>query len=279
MNKIISEVREFLNNIRLWCLVKFRRSSFNSERSPLTKIGWKLILNDDFDLMNYDNWIDYASCGTRYHPGNIINNGTAPIDYYDSDCNEIKNSILKQYAKKETTRIHHIDYDGKDWGEFDIPFKVGHLNSVNTYQYGYFELRSKQPNVVSSWTAFWLSGQVTWPPEIDVYEWYGTNDKHCTSTIHWGRDGEKTRGMQPWKVKLFDLTDDFHVYGCEWMPKYIKFYIDGVLVRTFKSKKILSTWFNQKMFIIINNGIPNDLDGVIFPNIHEIDYLRIYQKE
>jgi Beta-glucanase/Beta-glucan synthetase len=44
-------------------------------------------------------------------------------------------------------------------------------------QYGYFEIRSKMPNSTGTWPAFWLTGTQSWPPEIDIYEWYGGKTK------------------------------------------------------------------------------------------------------
>ena len=214
MKNVKSSIFEYLNNIRLWFLLKFRRSSFSNKRSNLQKDGWRLIFNDDFDSLDMSNWKDHNYYGLRFHPGSIEKNGVAPDEYQDSSCNVIENSILKQYCKKENTHIHYTDYDGKYWGEYDISYKTGFLSSIETYQYGYFETRSKMPNIISSWNAFWLTGQVTWPPEIDIYEWYGQRSGgHLTSTLHFGEDGKKTRGMLPWKIKLFDLADDFHVYG------------------------------------------------------------------
>jgi Glycosyl hydrolases family 16. len=84
--------------------------------------------------------------------------------------------------------------------------------------------------------------------------------------------------MSCWAHKLFDLTKNFHVYGCEWTPTYIKIYFDGVCVRTFKDKKVLE-WFNQPLMVIIGNGIDeNSLNTATFPNTHRVDYVKIYKK-
>ena len=104
------------------------------------------------------------------------------------------------------------------------------------------------------------------------------NKKNFESNVHWGVDGENSRGMQCWTHKLFNLTSDFHLYACEWTPDFIKFYFDGILIRTVKDKKILK-WFEQPLMVIIGNGISMDkIESAVFPNIHEVDYVKVYSK-
>jgi beta-glucanase (GH16 family) len=262
-------------------MIRFCKSKFNNQRTPIEKSGWELTLFDDFDgPFDKEKWIDYGHDGWRFCSGDITQRGKAPLTYYSENNNVIENSILKQYNKKETTHIHFINYDGKDWGEYDIPYTIGMITSKTfNQQYGWFEIRSKMPNSIATWPAFWLTGSKNWPPEIDIYEWYGgRNKKWFNSTMHWGVDGQPTRGMDCWKHKLFDLTEDFHIYACEWSPEFIKIYFDGVLIRTFKDKKNLE-WFNQSMIVIIGNGVEDDkLDQATLPNVHEVDYVKIYKK-
>lgn len=277
---IISTISEFLSNMRLCFLMKFHKSDFDNSRTPTQKDGWELTLFDDFDEFNKDTWWDMYNNGLRFYPVSITDEGIAPLCYLGETNNIVENSILKQYTRKETTHIHYIDWDGKDWGEYDIPYTTGLITSKTfKQQYGWFEIRSKMPNSVATWPAFWLTGSESWPPEIDIYEWYGSrNKKHFDSTMHWGVDGENKK-MDCWTHKLdLDLTQDFHVYACEWSPEFIKIYFDGILVRTLKDKKTLQ-WFNQDMWVIINNGIDeNELDQANLPNIHEIDYVKVYKK-
>lgn len=285
VRKLFWYIEEFLMNIRLWYLVKFNKKIFNNNPTPLTKEGYEITLIDEFNgnELNKNMWMDLTYFGLRFHPGNIIDKGIAPTTYYSEYNNVVSEGTLKQYTKKEEVGIHYIDWDGKDWGNYTIPFTSAMLTSKELkQQYGYFEIRAKMPRSTSTWPAFWLTGVNSWPPEIDIYEWYGSKSYgNFSSTFHWGVEKTESRRMSGWTHKLFDLTQDFHIYGCEWTPKHIKIYFDGVCVRTFKCKKALE-WFNRPqdvMYVVINGGIEESkFDEATFPNIHEIDYVKAYKK-
>ena len=61
--------------------------------------------------------------------------------------------------------------------------------------------------------------------------------------------------MAPWR-----LADDYHVYGLDWGKDEIRFYVDGVLVRT-----VENTHWHQPLFLIFDSetmpewfGMPDD---------------------
>jgi len=47
------------------------------------------------------------------------------------------------------------------------------------------------------------------------------------SRRHWNRGGE-------WEAP-FKFADDYHVFGLEWGPKTIRYFVDGSLVRSVKN--------------------------------------------
>jgi beta-glucanase (GH16 family) len=215
----------------------------------------------------------------------LTNNSKPPLMYLADDAVIIENNNLKLENRKEITKVHYIDYDGKDWGEWDIPYISGQIDSSNAFEqkYGYFEIRSKMPKSLGTWPAFWLCSKYAWPPEIDIYEIYTgkhNGKKEFESSVHWGVAGESSRGTDCVNCKTLDLTDDFHVYGCEWTESFIKFYFDGILVSVFNDKKILDKWFIYPMHIIINNGVCDyegqNLNIAEFPNYHIVDYVKAY---
>jgi len=283
MKKLVWKIQEFLMNIKLWYFVKFNNRVFHNYPTPLYKEGYELTLHDDFfeDKIDTDLWINKAYFGLRFDPTSIVKDGKAPLIYFSRYNNVAKYGTLKQYAKEGAVDIHYIDWDGKDWGNYTIPYSVGMLTTKTfRQQYGYFEIRSKMPNSRATWPAFWLCGAETWPPEIDIYEYYGSKSmKSFESCLHWGVDKTKSRGRSCWRHRLFDLTEDFHVYACEWTPEYIKMYFDGICVRTFKDPKVLK-WFNQPLMVILGNGVDDSkgFEDARFPNVHEVDYVKVYKK-
>jgi hypothetical protein len=75
----------------------------------------------------------------------------------------------------------------------------------------------------------------------------------------------------PWK-----LADAFHLYGVEWDPEDIKYYVDGVLVR-----QVQNTHWHQPLYLIFDSetmpdwfGMPEDKD---LPSTFSIEYVRAWK--
>ena len=113
------------------------------------------------------------------------------------------------------------------------PYRGGELRTIDTYQYGRFEVRMKSApgsGVISSFFTFhdyWSEGHTSsiyWN-EIDL-EWLVRYDDkvHSNLIIHdqWDLPG------------LSDLTfnpnEDFHTYAFEWTSQYISFFVDDQLI-------------------------------------------------
>ena len=265
----------------------YRISGLTSNYASLKeKEGWELTFYDDFrNGLNRDVWRTDAYFGLRYHPGPIVSNSKPPAQFYDDNCVKSTSNGLELYTKRESCQIYHIDWSGREYGFYTIPYKVGQIDSSNGFQqkHGYFEIRSKQPNSGSQWTAFWLASKYAWPPEIDIYEIWTSqrNGKRSTNTIHWSEssDPHKQYGYGFWTP---NLSDDYHVWGCEWDEKWIKIYFDGIMVNIYPTPSS----FIHPMHIIINNGIdhnggngvPKDKDMKSDITTKYVDYVKSYKK-
>jgi beta-glucanase (GH16 family) len=235
---------------------------------------WQLTFSDNFDSLNLKKWRMGQPWG-EYHPNHLH-------QYYSNNEIKVENGKLylggsyspKTYVTKDTT--------------LTIPYAVGLINSDVSFQqkYGYFEIRSKNPQGAATLPAFWLTGAHRWPPEIDIFEMYGGkgNGKihNQYATVHWGKDGTKSRGYLTKKINLPNNTDTaFHVYACDWSPKYIKFYTDGKLVRYFRVNKRMRKWLNDEMVIIINNCFQREylkyLPNNFRSNQFIVDWIRVYK--
>ncbi len=239
------------------------------------KPGWTLTFFDNFDTLDTKKWRKGQAWG-EYHSAYLH-------QYYSSNEIKTKDGFLylggayspKTYVKTDTT--------------FTIPYAVGLINSDVSFsqKYGYFEIRSKNPSGPATWPAFWLTGAHRWPPEIDIYEMYGRKGNGAIhnqyATIHWGKSGKKSMGYITKRINLPNNTDTvFHVYGCEWNPKYLKFYTDGKLVNYIRVNKRLRKWLDDEMVMVINNCfeqkylkyLPEGFKG----NQFVVDWVRVYQK-
>lgn len=272
--------------IRLWFLVKVKPSRFRNVVNDQEKEGWTMTFNDEFDegKLNKDKWIDHAYYGLRFHPGNIVEKGIPPLNYYTEEGLEFTENSMKQYILKEPVDVHYIDSDGKDWGNWTIPYKIGHIDSSKSFEqrFGYFEIRSKSSAEPGGWAAFWLFSQHHYPGEIDVYETYTSRRglNIFESNFHWSekreKDAKKHMKMERHKVKSLN---DYHLYAVDWSEKGFKIYYDNLLVRVFTNPETIAYFQNPMHIIICNASEPERLGQSEDYPIHEVDYVRAYKKK
>lgn len=145
-------------------------------------------------------------------------------------------------------------------------------------RYGYFEVRAKMPAGNGLWPAFWLlNTNAVWPPEIDVFEYFGSNPTAYYATVH-GAPGHTQ--YQRLVTGLPDLTADFHLFGVEWTPSTIKFFFD----REEKFSVNTPSNANNPMYLLVNMGVgavgsfsgPIDSTTVL-PARYWIDYVAAWE--
>lgn len=232
-------------------------------QNPIDKEGWELTFNDEFNdkKLNYNVWQD------NYYWGGRVNEGG--LNYYGKDQFKFSDTSLIIVAEKKEIK-EGLKYTS---GMIDC-------NKSFKQQYGYFEIRSKNPKGTGFWPAFWLVSTEAWPPEIDIYEFYTNSPDIIKTNQHW-RNKRGRKFMQPKQVKMkVDASDDFHIYAVEWTKRKIRWFYDNKRVKT--SRRGMKH-LKYKMHIIINNEISNvkgmKLEDAIFPNYFEIDYVRAYQRK
>ena len=121
--------------------------------------------------------------------------------------------------------------------------------------YGYFEMRAKLPRGKGVWPAFWLLPlDLSWPPEIDVYEGFGYNESwdfanSLSTNLHGGDRGQRTftRAAMRMTMKSFGLpaTLDtaFHTFAVTVTPEWVTMFVDGVEVMQYANPFKGETWY------------------------------------
>lgn len=156
-------------------------------------------------------------------------------------------------------------------------------------QYGRFEARIQLPWGQGIWPAFWLLGndceQNTWPlcGEIDVMEFRGQEPVKIHGSVH-GPGYSAGQAV----TKSFVLENDrfdtgFHVFGIEWGPDFINFYVDDNLYNQITPGDVPGDWvFDHPFFIIMNVAVGGSFVGspnaeTQFPQTMLVDYIRVYE--
>lgn len=155
--------------------------------------------------------------------------------------------------------------------------------------YGRFEARIQLPWGRGLWPAFWLLGancdEVIWPQcgEIDIMEYRGQEPTAMHGSIH-GPGYSAGAAI----TKKYELSNDrfdtgFHVFGIEWGPDYINFYVDDVLYNQITREDVPGEWvYDHPFYIILNVAVGGSFVGppdsnTMFPQTMLVDYVRIYQ--
>jgi beta-glucanase (GH16 family) len=177
-----------------------------------------------------------------------------------------------------------MDYSEHRRGQWTLHYKSGIVKSkAPPVRYGYFEARiraaGRYPGVAP---AFWGYRQDAdeWT-EIDFVELTQRRRdvKIVDTNVHVFRQAafagtlplqEERSWMAPW-----DPRDDFHVYGCEWDERQIRWYVDGQLIQTRRNDH-----WHQALDIVISFGVRGELKKQAsaqgFPTAFQVDYVRVW---
>lgn len=155
-------------------------------------------------------------------------------------------------------------------------YRGSELRSLEPVLYGKFETRIKPAQgdgLVSSFFTYNDSccGTSPWN-EIDI-EILGRYDRVIDmNTITWGQSSHVRQHYVP-----FNPHEDFHIYGFEWTPEYVAWFIDGVEVYRQTESHIQELSYPQKIMMNIWNPVYDDWVGVwderILPRFSYYDYV------
>jgi beta-glucanase (GH16 family) len=255
-----------------------------SQTQTSSKNNWKLVWHDEFK-------------GNRLDTGkwNVLIRETSKhneLQYYVPDEVYVENGLLRirsrvrKYGSKEYTS-----------GRLDTKGKFAPV-------YGRFEIRAKLPNGKGLWPAHWLYPQNRdwlmentmseavangkenlipeerpWYSEIDIMEFLGHEPNVLYGTNHYcSFDGTRRSSSGKWSDTI-NFTKDFHTYTLEWEPDSMRWYIDGHLLHA-----TANGIPHSPHYLILNTAIGGSWPGnpdstTTFPQFHDIDYVRIFQKK
>jgi beta-glucanase (GH16 family) len=251
-----------------------------------------LVWSDEFDVdgaPNPQNWNYDIGDGTAE---DIPGWGNNELQYYTDRLENavVENGVLLITARQES-------FENRNYTSARLT-----TEGLLEQQYGRFEARIRLPYGQGYWPAFWLLGVPEtimvdgeevleeWPAvgEIDIMEYLGDEPTNVFGTLHGpGFSGAKSIS------KGFTLENDrfdkgFHVFGVEWSPTSVNFYVDGNIYQTLTREDVAEEtdgegeWvFDRPFYIILNIAVGGNLPGnpnseTVFPQSMIVDYVRVY---
>ena len=255
--------------------------SCNTDDTQTVSTFDNLVLEDNFDTDGYIDpnvWNFEIGDGTAQ---GIPGWGNNELQYYTDrpDNATVENGFLLITAQQEA-------FNGYGYTSARLQTK-GKLQQ----QYGRFEARIRLPYGQGMWPAFWLLGDDSdgsiWPQigEIDVMENRGQEPTKISGAVHGPGYSAGNSIFKEYTFENSRVDTEFHVYGIEWGPDYINFYVDDALYNQITPEDVTGEWvFNDRSFyIIINLAVGGDFVGnpnseTLFPQTMLIDYVKVYQQ-
>ncbi|MEM9142829.1 MAG: glycoside hydrolase family 16 protein [Bacteroidota bacterium] len=245
-----------------------------------------LIWEDNFDVdgaPDSSRWTFDIGDGTA---AGIPGWGNNELQYYTDNPENVtvQNGFLLITARQE-------NLNGKEYTSARLK-----TEGIFEQQYGRFEARIRVPFGQGYWPGFWLLGndcdENTWPAcgEIDIMEYVGDEPTVVFGSVHGpGYSGGNSISKE-YELTSSRFDTEFHIFGVEWAPDYINYYVDGALYQQINRETIdeetdgAGEWvFDHPFYIIVNLAVGGNLPGppddeTIFPQTMLVDYVRVYQQ-
>lgn len=217
---------------------------------------------------------------------NARGGGNKELQYYITNNTTVRDGCLSIEARKER-------YTGP---EGTREFTSSRLRTKNRgdWRYGRFEVHAKLPSGQGYWPAIWMlptdNHYGGWPKsgEIDIMEIVGHKPGTLHGTLHYeGLKGYHTFHGTNITLRAGTFADDFHVFGLEWRPGELRWFLDQqlYLVQTNWPTTVgaFPAPFDQRFHLILNVAVGGNWPGspdeqTVFPQAMVVDYVRVYGK-
>lgn len=242
--------------------------------------GWSLVASEEFDgsitVTDATNgYLTFRSDGPEWSawypdwpmfsalPGENHTNDNYD-DYYALSKISMGSGYVNLRADSEVTVA------GRD-------YTSGMIQSIRflTQTYGFFEARMRLSTATANgfWPAFWTTSATynTWPPEIDIAEWYDGPDQPVSFGV-WPtyQDDPPSKDYQS-SYAVADVTT-WHTYGCKWDANGTTFYIDGTQRGT---TGVTSDAYPQ--YVLLNSGTLRSAGASYSSESIDVDYVRVWE--
>lgn len=240
---------------------------------PLLAADWKLVWSDEFNgsgAPDPANW--------TYEEGFIRNR---ELQFYTAD-------------RRENARIEGgklvIEARREPWKSAEYTSASVVTKGKAEWKYGRIEVRAKLPGGRGTWPAIWMmpNDGMRWPNkgEIDIMENVGYEADVIHANIHTEAYNHVKGTNKGAKITVDKPHESFHVYGVEWTPERMGFFVDKSRYFTYQNEKTgPAVWpFDKPFYLILNIAIGGSwggrkgVDADAFPQRMEVDYVRVYQR-
>ncbi len=136
----------------------------------------------------------------------------------------------------------------------------GYDNSVKYWRQSYLEGSFQQPDCgYGYWTAFWLSGADSWPPETDIFEYLSSSGSAGAHGWYTNMHKSSSSSSGAWysasTYGVSNIRTSYHRYALDWGYDYMDMYFDGKLYKRYTGDIVDVQNSSGGCVLVINTGI------------------------
>jgi beta-glucanase (GH16 family) len=225
--------------------------------------SWGLAWNDEFDgtSLQADRWRPGRDAGT-----DAPFQGSGEAAWFSPSSVSVQDGSLRLTLQQDLR-----DLDGTTY-----PYRTGVVTAKNAFLVkpgSYIEARIKVPSCDGCWPAFWLVPTDRWPPEIDIFEYFGTQAQTRPS-FNYHTPSEDQTGPDRYGEPGVDYRADFHVYGLLWDGTQAVPYLDG---RAYPAIAATEDMTSLPLMMILNLSVQADHHPQAGAQM-QVDWVRVWRQ-
>ncbi len=248
---------------------------YDINEAAILTAGWAKTFEDNFSSGLNNNWNAWN--------GGAFNN---ELQLYQASNLSLINGNLVIAARQETVTGPTTPFDQT---QKTFNYTSGRIESKTLFSASSSSpvvkmmARIKLPAGCGMWPAFWSYGD-PWPTmgEIDILEARGQEDLKYQTNYFYGKVANRNlvRGAEGFITTDISLQSCYHVYELIWSQNDLKFYFDGVLVKT-NTGSYVSNLFGKSEKITLNlavggNFFSNFNSALIQTGTMYVDWVKVF---
>lgn len=248
---------------------------YEFDEAAILNAGWTRTFDENFNSNEYSQWNIWY--------GGAFNN---ELQLYQASNLTITGGNLEITPRKETVTgpTHPWDAAVKTFN-----YTSGRVESKATFSSSAatpkvrMMARIKLPAGYGMWPAFWSYGP-EWPKngEIDMLEARGQEDYKYQTNYFYGKVANRNlvRGAEGYITTVASLQHCYHVYEVTWSQSDLKFYFDGILVKT-NSGGYVPSLFGKTQWITLNVAVGGNFFSNLNPALIQtgtmyVDWVKVF---
>jgi len=226
----------------------------------------KIKYQDGFTSNDKSRYNLCSSMGTQYKSGDLLGKWEPKNVVWDKNTSM---QLLVTPESGDCTKQEAWD------GPYHYDYKAGYMDTFQkaTFDKGWFHAKVKLTHNKSFWPAWWLLGdrkvkdESEIVPEFDIYE---EMDNRLSFSVH--LDYSKDH-LKHCTSSLKFNTAEWFIMSLHWTDKFIKWYVNGYLVKTYKLK--LADYVHKPHWFIFNDSYKGDVSKLTGKEGTKIDWVIV----